>query len=217
MKYSEALEKIGAMDGGSEIAEAIKSKFTDMVADYKTVKEKEKSAKAALQAVVVAAGVEGGTDEEQIANLETNIKGLVSQVKNLNEQLKGKDTKLLELQENLKGKDKELLSQAKTILINQAATLTGFNPQVLETLAKDAEIEIKEGKAYVKTDGDEPTLMEEFAKADPTWRQFLPALKPGTKTKIPDGGSSDSPGDPKSGKILKSKLSKYGAHMFPNK
>jgi hypothetical protein len=72
----------------------------------------------------------------------------------------------------------------KAKLLAAAAGLYAYEPSVLETLAKDLEVEIREDRgqdgkpvkvAIVKGEGDKTTPLNEYAEAH--WQAFLPALK----------------------------------------
>ncbi|MFN6472568.1 MAG: hypothetical protein RMY36_023245 [Nostoc sp. SerVER01] len=151
----------------------------------------------------------------RIQALETNETELKSQTSNLHQQLqqvkteleteKGKSTateaslteaqtkvKTLETQiaENttkLTALESEKQTLTRSLGVNEAATIAGAQPKVLQTLLKDDhQIVIENEKVFV-VQGEARTELREYADAN--WKAFVPALFQGAPSpRLPEGG-----------------------------
>lgn len=96
----------------------------------------------------------------------------------------------------------ELFTERRNVRLRDAATITGFDPEVLDSLARtadgtlidfeliEAEVErdgkrVKERVPHVKV-GDTSTRLTEYAEQH--WQKFMPSLKPADEGQPPPAG-----------------------------
>lgn len=178
MKFTEAIASLIELDieNKEEILEAINRRLQET----ETLETTNQNLQTNLDNILDLAGVTEGNLTQKLEKAQQAIQGL-------------KDTET-NYQTQLADKDRTIAQMQREGTISNISRLTKANPHVLKTLLnnQEADLSIKDDKAYIKVGEGEPIELTEYANSN--WKDFTPSLFPGSNSTDPTvtlpGGSS---------------------------
>ena len=178
-KYKGATSEQGST---SAELEQLRNENTQQKTRIQTLESSEadfKSQTTSLHQQLQLAKTELETEKGKTTATETSLTDARTKVKDLENQIAESTTKLTTL-------ESEKQTLARSLGVNEAASLAGAQPKVLQTLLKENhQIAVDKDKVFV-VEGETRTELREYADAN--WKDFVPALFRGaTAPRLPDG------------------------------